>query len=247
MTLIVTQISKHGIIHASDSNLSDSSGDFVSTGKKLFEIPRINSAITIAGDYSINSTTIDVLLSSIIQSYDYSNIREFAFLLKDKLDKVAVDYYAMFHLCGYVEYDGKFHPEFWFIRNMEIDENGEYTILHEKFVVEEQFWSYEKNKVAYSLFQNDNAAYQLYINGYTEGRIGYNKARFYIEKFYHSIWNDSENKFRPPININEAKLLVNSFFQIINLLYNLSSHSQIPIGGAIQLFAIELPKEDSDL
>lgn len=243
MTLIVTQISKHGIIHASDSNLSDSNGELISTGKKLFEIPRICAAITIAGDYSINSNTnIDELLNSIIESSDYATIKDFAYLIKKRLDQFNGEYKAMFHLCGYVKAGESYHPEFWFIRNMEIDENGEYSIFYKKFVAEEQFWSIEVNRRAYSIFQQDNAAYQLYINGYTEGRIGYNKARFYIERFYHNVWADTTNKFRPPINIHESKLLVNNFFQVVFLLFNLSSYSEMPIGGKIQLFAIEFPK-----
>lgn len=245
MTLIVTQISKHGIVHATDSNLSDSVGSFVQTGEKLIPIPKIHSAITIAGDYSIGSTTINQWISKIIESNDYKNLNEFAHLLKNKLDDVTEEYYAMFHLSGYVKENLNFHPEFWFIRNIEIDQTGEYNIKHSEFIVEEQFWSNETNQFLYSLFKEDKFAYQLYINGYTNGRIGFNKARYYIEQFYKDVWEDSSNQFRPPKNIIEVKLLIKNYFQIINLLFNLSNYEGAPIGGQTQLLVIENPETTS--
>lgn len=44
MSIIVTHISQHGIIHAADSKLTDSeTGRSAGEGQKLFEIPRLGS------------------------------------------------------------------------------------------------------------------------------------------------------------------------------------------------------------
>jgi len=51
MTLILTQLSKYGIIHASDSNISNERGELLGEGRKVFEIPHLNAGLSVAGSY----------------------------------------------------------------------------------------------------------------------------------------------------------------------------------------------------
>ena len=54
MSLILTQLSRFGIIHASDSQLTESIGNVDKDGglvKKVFEIPYLQAGLSIAGSF----------------------------------------------------------------------------------------------------------------------------------------------------------------------------------------------------
>jgi hypothetical protein len=53
MTLILTQINKYGIIHASDSNVTDDSGQFVRQAKKTFKIPGLKAGLIAPSQFAI--------------------------------------------------------------------------------------------------------------------------------------------------------------------------------------------------
>jgi hypothetical protein len=52
VTLIATVICDHGIIQASDSNLTSSPG-LVATGPKVFKLGFVNAALALAGSYAV--------------------------------------------------------------------------------------------------------------------------------------------------------------------------------------------------
>ena len=68
MTLIITQISKHGIIHSSDSNLTDENNKTAGVGKKCFAIPNLNAGLTVAGVFSVGSVRMDDWMNNFIDS-----------------------------------------------------------------------------------------------------------------------------------------------------------------------------------
>jgi 20S proteasome alpha/beta subunit len=60
MSLIFTHISRHGIVHASDSNLSYSNDQSAGEAKKIFEINYLNAGLTVAGSYEVDNECMDV-------------------------------------------------------------------------------------------------------------------------------------------------------------------------------------------
>ena len=77
MTLILTQISKFGIIHASDTNVTFSNFDpktktykfaKVEELQKLFQIPYLNAALTVAGSYSVGNNRMQEWMNAFIQN-----------------------------------------------------------------------------------------------------------------------------------------------------------------------------------
>lgn len=86
MTLIVTYISKYGIVHASDSNLTSSSGDPAGEGRKTFPIPALNAGLTLAGAYSVAGTKMDAWMEGFIEAHTAVSLDIFADKLKDALE-----------------------------------------------------------------------------------------------------------------------------------------------------------------
>ena len=124
MTLIITQISKYGIIHASDSNLT-ASGQYAREAQKTFELPFLNAGLTLAGAYSVRGISMDVWMPIFInvQSAIYDlHLSQFAYNLKSKLEDQMFPHekkrWEHRDIAGYVLSNNQYHPEFWFIRNV---------------------------------------------------------------------------------------------------------------------------------
>ena len=91
---------------------------------------------------------------------------------------------SMVHIAGYVQEKGLYHPEFYFVRNVHgIGNSGEYTDIRSDFAVSEDFWTRDCPKSnLMEAFERD--VYQLYINGYPEGRIGYLALQVALTSFF---------------------------------------------------------------
>ncbi len=195
MTLIHTHISKYGIVHASDSNLTDGNALHFGEGEKTFPIIFLNAGLTIAGNYSVNGTTMDLWMKNFIRQQsqiDGITLEAFSNNLKIALEAEMTYEELMigniFHIAGYVEENGFNHPEFWFVRNVHgIDSTtGEYKDFNGKFAVNEQFWSgdfnlQEKRKL---FFDPNKWVYQNYVNGFTPGRMGFNLINQQFSAFF---------------------------------------------------------------
>jgi hypothetical protein len=249
MTLILTQISKHGIVHASDSNLTAGGDTPAGESQKTFEIKHLNAGLTVAGSYSVGGVRMNLWMNNFIQEQANARISflsEFAYNLGNELEaQMSPNEKAsgsMIHIAGYVEEEGKFHPEFWFVRNVTgIDPHtGEYTGTSPHFQVTEDFWTRDcpKNKLM-EAFQT--GAYQIYVNGFASGRIGFVALQRVMNHFFYGVWSNPNWAFRPPRSIEETKLLVELNIQVIGTLFKLSDYPAPFIGGDIQTYVIPQP------
>lgn len=250
MTLIITQIFKHGIIHASDSNLSDLNGKTVGTGKKCFAIPKLMAGLTIAGSFGVGTLKMDTWLENFISKSTSNNLESFAEELRSSLENEMKTEQkrsgSLIHIAGYVKNGEKYHPEFWFVRNIyHLNlKTGEYSDIRQKFIKSEDFWTRDnikENDNLFKKFQLYDGMYQLYINGFSPGRIGYNIVQNHLIQFFSNLWSNRNWKFRAPKNIDEAKLLVENYMGLINTIFILSDYPGQLIGGDIQTEIIKQP------
>lgn len=243
MSIIVTQINKKGIIFGSDSNIT-SDIKYEREGKKIFEIPKLNAAMCIAGAYEVKNVYIDEWLPEFIDSNknNYNSLKDFTKLLSERLtadmteeEKAGL---SISHIAGYN--DG--HPEMWCLSNTGLTQNG-YSKGEKKFHYSEDFWNrdWDCNKLE-SAFESEGLNYQIYVNSPTHGRIAFNVARRYIDIYLISMWRDQSNKFRAPKNIEEHTLLVKTYIDLIDTMYQISDYEPKIIGGKTQLFTIKNPK-----
>ena len=156
----------------------------------------------------------------------------------------------LIHIAGYVESEGKYHPEFWFVRNAHgiEPEAGNYYDTRPEFTKTEDFW--KKDNLGKNLdenwfrkFQADGRLYQIYFNGTPAGRINFYRIHRHLFEFYRQVWENKTWGFRPPNNIIEAKKLLKNNMEIINSIFELSDSLMKPIGGDIQIEMIPQPLE----
>jgi hypothetical protein len=248
MTLILTHLSRFGIIHASDSNLTSATIGAAGQGQKTFRVDYLNAGLTIAGAYSVAGIPMDMWMNDFIISQTGGGARclsAFADALRARLQAEMLpaerDAGSMVHVAGYVEESGLQHPEFYFVRNVHgiNPANGEYFDIRDPFVVTEDFWARDcprSNLMA--AFRS--GAYQIYINGFASGRIGYLVLQQQMESFFSSIWAEPKWRFRRPNSLSEAVAFVRLYMSIIDTLFQVSDYPAPFIGGGTQ--TIEIPQ-----
>lgn len=247
MTLIATAISQHGIVHASDSNLTGGSEPAI-PGQKLFKLKFADAALAVAGRFSVGGTRMDVWLPSAISSYATGSptLRGFAEYLRERLDDERTpDERAratLFHIAGYVEVGGSAHPELVFVRNFEdIDKvSGEYIRITDKFEVTEDFWcrDYANPEVRSALAAGGE---QRYFNGFPAGRIAYLDFVKRFNNFLGQVWGEKTWKFRPPRNVDELGAFVELEVRAICTMFGSSDYDATYIGGDVQIEKIPAP------
>jgi len=249
VTLILTQISKYGIVHASDSNLTVGNSISAGESQKTFVIAHLNAGLTVAGSYTVGGVRMNHWMDNFVLEQaggGISSLSDFAHNLGNELEaRMSPEEKAngsMVHIAGYVGQEGGSHPEFWFVRNVTgIDPyTGEYTGTSPNFQVTEDFWTRDcpKNKLM-EAFQTEG--HQIYINGFASGRIGFVVLQRMMNHFFYGIWNNPTWAFRPPRSIEETQELVKLNVQIIGTLFKLSDYPAPFIGGDIQTYAIPQP------
>lgn len=252
MTLIITHISRHGIVHASDSNLTGADDKNAGEAKKTFEITFLNAGLTVAGSYGVGNSSMNGWMPNFIQRQSQItnlDLKSFSHNLKDSLQAEMTESQknsgSIIHIAGYVEEGGFSHPEFWFVRNVhKMDpKTGEYIEIDQNFEISEDFWNRDyKNPNLKNVFQNPNYfAHQIYANGFTPGRIGFNVVKKELDQFYLGIWRVRDWKFRAPNSIEETELLVKNYMQVIDTLFVLSEYNAQYIGGKTQTYIIKQP------
>jgi hypothetical protein len=249
MTLILTHISSHGIIHATDSNLT--AGELpAGEARKLFELPFLDAGLTVAGSYSVGGERMDDWLNKFVQGQQQANcasLKQFAITLSQALEQQMTREEkadgTLIHIAGYVRDADGSHPEFWFVRNIQSMDRrtGEYGDFKDTFQVTEDLWN--RDWQCYNLgalFQQ--GGYRLYINGYTSGRISYMILQDYMATFFAQIWQNPAWRFRPPISLDESKLIVDLYIKAVGVLFQVSDYRAPYIGGRPQIYAIAEPK-----
>ena len=174
------------------------------------------------------------------------SLRDFAATLRNSLESgmslSVKDSGSLVHIAGYVEENGLNHPEFYFVRNAHgIDSGtGEYLDIRQQFLMSEDFWSRDcpaRNLMA--AFQT--RAYQIYINGFASGRIGYLAVQERLNSFFRMIWTQPNWRFRPPNSLAESVLFVQLYMSIINTLFQVSDYAAPFVGGGTQIHSIAQP------
>jgi hypothetical protein len=250
MTLILTQISSHGIIHATDSNLTKAGGSPAGEARKLFELPFLDAGLTVAGSYSVGGERMDDWLNNFVQGQKQANcssLEQFATTLSQTLEKQMnreeTKRGSMIHIAGYVRDADGSHPEFWFVRNIHSMDmrTGEYGVPTDTFQVAEDLWNRDWQRFDLgALFQQ--GGFQLYINGYTSGRISYRILQDYMAAFFTQIWQNPAWRFRRPTSLEESRLIVDLYIRAVGVLFQVSDYGAPVIGGSPQTYAIAAPK-----
>jgi len=239
MSIIVTQINKFGIVFGSDSNItSDEKVEF--SGKKIFEIPSLKSAMCIAGTYEVGNKRLDSWLPEFIdnEKSNYSSLKEFVELLsksfENNMTQEEKNELSICHIAGYV--DG--HPEMWCLSNTNLSDDGEYDSGCNTFHYSEDFWNRDwGNNNLKELFESNGLNYQIYVNSSTQGRVAFNMVRSYLDVYFSAMFL-SRFKFRYPKNLKEHSFLVKIYIDVIDTMYKLSDYEPKEIGGETQLFII---------
>jgi hypothetical protein len=247
MTLIATVVSNLGIIQASDSNLTDSSGS-VEEGPKVFRLGFAEGALALAGSYAVGAEPMDTWMPACIASYSGSaatpSLSEFADYLARQLESSpTADELRLFHLAGYVSDADGTHPEFHFVRNArDINETtGAYEGVSSNYQVSEHFWGRDYPPQAKAGgFAAGN--FQRYFNGYPAGRIAYLGATRMLQLFYERVWNEPSWNFRRPASLDELAAFVQLELETINTLFASSDYPSPYIGGTIQIEQIPPPR-----
>lgn len=124
MSIILTAISRQGIIQAADPNLTNNQGG-AGTGPKVFAIPYLGAALSLAGSYSVAGARMNGWMEQAIAAYGNSasptlfglgeNLRA---RLETEMSSAEKNGGCLIHLCGYVPAATGKHPEFYFICNI---------------------------------------------------------------------------------------------------------------------------------
>src|SRR5258705_5648267 len=115
MTLILTHLSRFGIIHASDANLTSVTIGAAGQGQKTFRVDYLNAALTVAGSYSVAGFPMGMWMNDFINQMGGGarSLSEFADALRARLQAEMLpaerDCGSMVHIAGYVEESGLQH------------------------------------------------------------------------------------------------------------------------------------------
>ena len=145
---------------------------------------------------------------------------------------------SLIQIAGYVEVEGSFHPEFWFVRNVhgEVRATGEYTPPRPDFAITEDFWARDCPKL-----NLERGEYRAYVNGSGPGRITYVALERALDDFFQKVWDHPNWKLRPPNSLSEAENFVRLYIQFITTLFLSSDYPAHYIGGPVQVKTIEPP------
>jgi len=250
MTLILTYISSLGIIHASDGNLTAADGSCAGEAAKVFPIRFLKAGLTIAGSYGVGGHSMGQWIDSFVRGQEQAGCRSLnafssalAGTLETQMTQPQKAEGSMVQVAGYVQDSVGWHPEFWFIRNVyRMDpKTGEYSDIRDTFQISEDFWARDwTQKNLAPFFQQ--GGHQVYINGFTSGRISYIILESDMASFFEHVWSNRAWKFRRPASLQEIALIVDLYIRTIGVLFSMSDYSAPFIGGTPQVYAIPRPQ-----
>ncbi|HEY3331976.1 MAG TPA: hypothetical protein VGK19_18230 [Capsulimonadaceae bacterium] len=254
MTLIATQISKHGIVHAADSNVTVvTQQNGIATvrtdptpGKKVYDLrPAINAALTVAGSYSVGGIDMPTWMGGFLgnqATIPSVTLEGFARALSSALEaqmtSVEKANGSIVHIAGYVEVGNESHAEFWFVRNVYgILATGEYDDIRDTFQVGEDFWSRD----CPTDDTMENGAYQLYANGFHEGRMPFMGVARHLGQFFSDVWKYPTWNLRPPSSIDGYEKLIRLYMSTVTTLFDICESKAPAIGGNVETVGIPAP------
>lgn len=247
MTLIATAISRLGIVQASDSNVTNDSDELVGEFQKVFPVGPVGGALAVAGTYTVGGRPMDEWMPAVIDEYVATaapTLYGFAEFLRQRFAaEVNEDEQAqgtLVHLAGYVQANGDAHPEFWFVRNVDIDKStGDYFVT-ERFDLSEDFWArdYLNPQVRTALAAGSE---QRYFNGMLPGRVAYNVFMKRLGIFLQQAWNEPTWRFRAPRTVEELARFVDLELGAIGAMFFSSDYGAPYIGGHVQIAVVKPP------
>lgn len=251
MTLILTHYSRHGIVFASDSNISFRTLP-TQPGRKLFPIPYLDAALGVAGAYAVGALGMDAWMEDFIvrqRAVPGITLEGFSKSLGAALEAQMTEPQkrskSLIQVGGHVQDETGYHPVMWFVRNVaEILPDGEYGPGLNNFLVDEHFWNgHARENRLWDALLSDDAHYFLYRNGYSPGRIAYNLLLNQLAPYWRHLWSIQEPgwEFRPPRSLKETEAFVAAHLDLIRTVFALTDFKSRPIGGDTQTITLEPP------
>lgn len=185
MTLIITHINRFGIVHAADSNMMSLNNrtkqlQGVSVEQKLFQIPFLNAAVSVAGNVMLGEESMSDWMPIFIEQEekcDTMSLQLFAENLRKKwfaaMTPAQLEIGNWAHISGYVQTENISHPECWFVSNILNQDGLCLQVDNQKFHRWEDLATRDcrANGDLFSLFSAGHDVSVTYINGYLTGRI----------------------------------------------------------------------------
>ena len=174
MTLMALHLSRHGMVFASDSNLSGEDNALLGEAPKTFALPDLHAGLTVAGSYTVGGRPMSAWMPEFFAGQICSSLASFAEALGASLEAGMTGSEkrhgsSLVHIAGYVHAEGISHPEFHFVRNIDAihPDTGAYTGVRTTFQSSEDFWSRDcQHRESPTGFVDDGSA--LYMNGYPD-------------------------------------------------------------------------------
>jgi hypothetical protein len=244
MSLIVTHISALGVLQIADSALTVPGPPAQDAGdaNKIFDVPALQAAISVAGSYSVGSVPLDVWLSNFIAKSNSNTLGAFATELASALtNQVFASQSHLVHLAGFgaTPMPGA-PPEFWLIGNFDgIDEaSGEYVGRNAVYGQTEDFLNRDLKAIGgWEMFCATKAEF-AYVNGLKHGRVAFNTAFVQLDSLDRTLINDSDSKLRLPGTIEEMRDRVVKRFELVSDIYSRNLFGARVIGGPTNFIAV---------
>jgi hypothetical protein len=243
LTVIVTHISEFGIVHGADSNLTNAAANLIGTGKKVFPVPRLACAVSVAGCYAVAGERVDSWLPHYIAANKSRSLASFGKSLADRINREAAssgtkDGY-FWHLAGYSTGKGGTHPALYKITNLDIDpKTGGYKPTGKPLICSEEFWSAHGHRTHADLFAPGNG--YIYCNGFPSGRAAYLVLLKQMAEYRSQVWQTRGWKFRRTKSVHEDAGYLKADMEQITALFKASDYPPV-IGGDIEIHAIPSP------
>jgi hypothetical protein len=250
VTIINSLVSDHGLIQASDSNVTRPNSPDAYSGQKVFPLGFTDGALALAGTYRVWEERMDTWMPSCIGDHAASagspTQEGFANYLIGRLNADLTSgergMATLIQIVGYVSDEDGVHPALHFVRNcFSINPlTGAYEDIRPTFKVREDFWTRDHpDDRAARLLGPDR--YRSYFNGTPDGRIAfYNFGRLF-QSFLGDVWQQPMWKFRPPQSLDELASIVELQIRTIGTLYGMSDYDAPFIGGDPQIVTIPPP------
>jgi len=246
MTLVLTEITHHGIVFATDRNIlkwdpAPAEQTLLGRAQKLFPVPNLEAGICYYGLAQIGGILMGQWLPTFIQTANrISSLRDFAFRLAETLNKASLltNEKGMplgFHLAGYVKVRNLRVPSFWHIRNIyQMTPEAEYVDIREEFQVSEDFLERDVKDVAPAQLEKHlvTTGY-IYRNGMLRPYVDLAKLLY---TFFPKIWE--MEGFSTPKSLLERARYLEFHIELLNRIYTRFYKGPAPVGGGIDLLAI---------
>lgn len=252
MTLIVSHISKQGIIQLSDSNLSTRIGT-AGFGQKIFPVPYLNASVAFTGPYWVKNQRVDQWLNEVIDGSRLSSIRTIKEFVENLVVRLNQDMTTtekeeptILHIAGFEIKDFKSYAKHFHISNCSLKEGGSYGDVRETFGYQEDFNSENsQHRAGLNIAEGVNSPL-IFANGEREGRTAFMTIWTHWTPLLGAFWVSADFKFRSPDSLFETGSVLKHYLEFVCHMYKMSEHEALYVGGEIQSHYILSP-QDLDL